>query len=231
MSDDEQPAELVGATEKPVTLAGATTATSIAVSAPAGPAAAHRGEPRRAAERRTSTSRTSRASEPGPAVRRLRQPARGRAAGSRRPALRGRDVVLRDREPTGGRRRPGGGAPHGLRHVFDITLARRGADASGALGSRAAARHVLADRRSRRRSRASWRAAGADRPRQPLRAVDAWRRSRSASAARRPRVAAAGVAVGRARRRGVGGPDRERRRAWPRARAEPWRRGRSWSSR
>jgi tyrosinase len=39
VSDDEQPAELVGATEEPLTLAGATTATSVPVSAPTGPAA------------------------------------------------------------------------------------------------------------------------------------------------------------------------------------------------
>ncbi len=39
VSDDERPAELVGATERPVTLTGATAATSVAVSQPTGPAA------------------------------------------------------------------------------------------------------------------------------------------------------------------------------------------------
>jgi hypothetical protein len=38
VSDEERPAELVGATEKPVTLTGATAATSLPVSAPTGPA-------------------------------------------------------------------------------------------------------------------------------------------------------------------------------------------------
>ena len=39
VSDDERPAELVGATEQPVTLTGVTTATGVAVSPPTGPAA------------------------------------------------------------------------------------------------------------------------------------------------------------------------------------------------
>ena len=38
VSDDERPAELVGATERPVTLTGVTTATGVPVSPPTGPA-------------------------------------------------------------------------------------------------------------------------------------------------------------------------------------------------
>ena len=121
MSDDEQPAELVGATDEPVTLTGATTATSVPVSAPTGPAARTEESARPAAgalpERREHRGR----GEPRAALRRVRQRARGRAARPRR------------RRTSPGRCRSSGSrpaanddddreeAPHSLRHVFDIT--------------------------------------------------------------------------------------------------------------
>ncbi|MEY2441110.1 MAG: tyrosinase [bacterium] len=130
VSEDERPAELVGATETPVTLTGTSAATSIAVSAPAGPAA----------------DRTEESLGPAPSVYLNVENIEGEANPG---LLYGVYVNLPDDEPPD----PDGPhfagtmsffgiestatdddeeeAPHGLRHVFDITSLAAGLSEQG----------------------------------------------------------------------------------------------------